>query len=84
MSIDARYQEQVRLLVELLPFLNDEPCFALKGGTAINLFVQPFPQLQCKNSGEIVVNIWERLIWDKANHGDAYHFAALLPFRSRI
>jgi predicted nucleotidyltransferase component of viral defense system len=45
MSIDARYHEQVRLLVALLPFLNDEPCFALKGGTAINLFVQPFPRL---------------------------------------
>ncbi|MCO7214022.1 nucleotidyl transferase AbiEii/AbiGii toxin family protein [Halomonas sp. OfavH-34-E] len=35
----------MRLLVALLPFLNDEPCFALKGGTAINLFVQPFPRL---------------------------------------
>ncbi|WP_280546225.1 nucleotidyl transferase AbiEii/AbiGii toxin family protein [Halomonas sp. 11-S5] len=45
MSIDARYHEQVRLLVALLPFLNAEPCFALKGGTAINFFVQPFPRL---------------------------------------
>lgn len=45
MPVDARYHEQVRLLVSLLPFLNDEPCFALKGGTAINLFVQPFPRL---------------------------------------
>ncbi|MCZ0927974.1 nucleotidyl transferase AbiEii/AbiGii toxin family protein [Halomonas janggokensis] len=44
MPIDARYHEQVRLLVSLLPFLNDEPCFALKGGTAINLFVQPLPR----------------------------------------
>ncbi|MDF3918655.1 nucleotidyl transferase AbiEii/AbiGii toxin family protein [Salinicola salarius] len=45
MPIEARYHEQVRLLVSLLPFLNDEPCFALKGGTAINLFVQPLPRL---------------------------------------
>ena len=45
MPIEARYHEQVRLLVSLLPFLNDESCFALKGGTAINLFVQPFPRL---------------------------------------
>lgn len=45
MPIDACYHEQVRLLVSLLPFLNDEPCFALKGGTAINLFVQPLPRL---------------------------------------
>ncbi|WP_290792650.1 nucleotidyl transferase AbiEii/AbiGii toxin family protein [Halomonas sp.] len=45
MPIEARYHEQVRLLVSLLPYLNDEPCFALKGGTAINLFVQPLPRL---------------------------------------
>lgn len=45
MPIEARYHEQVRLLVSLLPFLNDEPCFALKGGTAINLFVQALPRL---------------------------------------
>lgn len=45
MPIEARYHEQVRLLVSLLPFLDDEPCFALKGGTAINLFVQPLPRL---------------------------------------
>nr|WP_277985073.1 nucleotidyl transferase AbiEii/AbiGii toxin family protein [Salinicola tamaricis] len=45
MPIEAHYHEQVRLLVSLLPFLNDEPCFALKGGTAINLFVQPLPRL---------------------------------------
>lgn len=45
MPIDARYHEQVRLLVSLLPFFNDEPCFALKGGTAINLSVQPLPRL---------------------------------------
>ncbi|WP_244613304.1 nucleotidyl transferase AbiEii/AbiGii toxin family protein [Modicisalibacter radicis] len=44
MPIEARYHEQVRLLVSLLPFLSDEPCFALKGGTAINLFVQPLPR----------------------------------------
>nr|WP_298377524.1 nucleotidyl transferase AbiEii/AbiGii toxin family protein [uncultured Halomonas sp.] len=45
MPIEARYHEQVSLLVSLLPFLNDEPCFALKGGTAINLFVQTLPRL---------------------------------------
>lgn len=45
MAIDTRYHEQVQLLVSVLPFINDEPCFALKGGTAINLFVQQFPRL---------------------------------------
>lgn len=45
MPIEDRYHARVRLLVSLLPFLNDEPCFALKGGTAINLFIQPLPRL---------------------------------------
>ena len=32
------YTEQVRLLVALLPSVAKQSCFALKGGTAINLF----------------------------------------------
>jgi len=28
-----------------VPFVDAEPCFALKGGTAINFFVQPLPRL---------------------------------------
>ncbi len=35
---DKRYTDRVRLLVEILPVLVQEPRFALKGGTAINLF----------------------------------------------
>ncbi|GAA0332248.1 nucleotidyl transferase AbiEii/AbiGii toxin family protein [Sphingomonas oligophenolica] len=33
------------LLVRTLPFVADEPDFALKGGTAINLFVRDMPRL---------------------------------------
>lgn len=29
----------------VLPYVAKESCFALKGGTAINLFVQDFPRL---------------------------------------
>lgn len=39
------YYKQVRLLVRLLPIVKTEDCFALKGGTAINLFVRDFPRL---------------------------------------
>lgn len=39
------YTEQVRLLVALLPFVAKQSCFALKGGTAINLFVRDTPRL---------------------------------------
>jgi hypothetical protein len=39
------YFSQVQLLVRVLPFLTAHPCFALKGGTAINLFVRDLPRL---------------------------------------
>lgn len=43
--MDARYLEQVRLLLRWLPALSAADCFALKGGTAINLFVRDLPRL---------------------------------------
>ena len=40
-----RYAAQVQLLVRILPFVADEAAFALKGGTAINLFYRDMPRL---------------------------------------
>ncbi len=37
--------KQADLLIQILPFVNAETCFALKGGTAINFFVRNFPRL---------------------------------------
>lgn len=39
------YFKQVELLLALMPFVGRENCFALKGGSAINLFVHDFPRL---------------------------------------
>ncbi|TVQ24666.1 MAG: nucleotidyl transferase AbiEii/AbiGii toxin family protein [Spirochaetaceae bacterium] len=39
------YFEQVQLLVRILPVIATEECFALKGGTAINLFYRDMPRL---------------------------------------
>lgn len=39
------YRQQVALLLEVLPLVGRESCFALKGGTAINLFVRDMPRL---------------------------------------
>lgn len=39
------YNEQVQLLVRVLPHVTEEKVFALKGGTAINLFVRDLPRL---------------------------------------
>ena len=45
LSADNPFYRQVTLLVELLPLVARESCFALKGGTAINLFVRDLPRL---------------------------------------
>lgn len=44
-SWDSRYADRVKLLVEILPTLAGEKRFALKGGTAINLFEHDMPRL---------------------------------------
>lgn len=45
MKKDSIYYRQVQLLVRILPLLDNEKCFALKGGTAINLFYRELPRL---------------------------------------
>jgi hypothetical protein len=42
---DSIFFPQADLLVQALPFVHAETCFALKGGTAINFFVRDFPRL---------------------------------------
>lgn len=39
------YRQQVALLIRTIPFVAREQAFALKGGTAINLFVRDMPRL---------------------------------------
>ncbi|MGH6792558.1 MAG: nucleotidyl transferase AbiEii/AbiGii toxin family protein, partial [Methyloceanibacter sp.] len=39
------YRSQAALLVRILPFVAEEDSFALKGGTAINLFLRNMPRL---------------------------------------
>ncbi len=39
------YKDKVRLLLRVLPIVMEEPCFALHGGTAINLFVTDLSRL---------------------------------------
>ena len=43
--MNAAYKRQVRLLLDVLPEVAKEKCFALHGGTAINLFVRDMPRL---------------------------------------
>src|SRR5690554_3374374 len=41
----SRYKNQVHLLLSVIPEVAKEKCFALHGGTAINLFVRDMPRL---------------------------------------
>lgn len=45
MSYSRGYLDQVKLLLEVLPIINEQEYFALKGGTAINLFLRDMPRL---------------------------------------
>lgn len=40
-----QYVRQVDLLLKILPIVAKESCFAIKGGTAINLFLRDLPRL---------------------------------------
>ena len=43
--MDEKYLKQVELVVKVLNHIEKENCFALKGGTAINLFYSNLPRL---------------------------------------
>ncbi len=45
MPVSEIYRRQAALLVKVIPFVATEICFALKGGTAINLFLRDMPRL---------------------------------------
>ncbi len=42
---DSPYFKQVQLILKVMPYIAMEKRFALKGGTAINLFVRDMPRL---------------------------------------
>ena len=43
--MNEKYLKQVELVVKVLNHIEKENCFALKGGTAINLFYSNLPRL---------------------------------------
>ncbi|MEI9983889.1 MAG: nucleotidyl transferase AbiEii/AbiGii toxin family protein [Aliidongia sp.] len=45
MEFNEAYRRQVALLIRTMPSIAAEECFAMKGGTAINLFVRNLPRL---------------------------------------
>ena len=43
--INPIYRAQVQLLLRILPYIAEEKDLALKGGTAINMFIWDMPRL---------------------------------------
>lgn len=43
--MNSIYKDKVELLLRIMPLVMDEECFAVHGGTAINLFVKDLPRL---------------------------------------
>ena len=71
------YRKQVELFVQTLPKVAEETCFALKGGTAINLFVRNMPRLS------VDIDLTFLPIADR-DHSLAEIEAALKRIRDRI
>ena len=81
MVSNSIYYKQVQLLMQVLPFVAKQECFALKGGTAINLFVREFPRLSVdidlvylpmKGRDEALKEICEALDAISADLSDAF------------
>lgn len=43
--MNQQYKKQVNLLLDVIPFVAKRDCFALKGGTALNMFIWNMPRL---------------------------------------
>jgi predicted nucleotidyltransferase component of viral defense system len=71
------YRDQVSLLIRTLPFVATEPVFALKGGTAINLFVRDLPRLS------VDIDLTYLPVEDRATSLAAID-AAMLRIKTRI
>ena len=61
MAASEEYRRQAALLVRTVPLVAEETCFALKGGTAINLFVRNMPRLS------VDIDLTYLLIADRAS-----------------
>lgn len=75
--MNEAYRRQVKLLLNVLPKIAKEHCFAMHGGTAINLFLQNMPRLF------VDIDLTYVEIAERAETLDAIN-AALLRTKGRI
>ena len=55
--MEKRYVDTVRQLLEVAPTVFEDPGFAIKGGTAINLFLRDMPRLPLLGTSGRVVSL---------------------------
>jgi len=88
--INTSYFSQTRLLITVLPFVAEEKDFALKGGTAINLFFRDVPRLSVdidltylplKKRDETIKDISEKLLKIAKNIRTKIYGATVLEIR---
>lgn len=77
MAFSEIYRQQAALLIRALPSVAEEKCFALKGGTAINLFIRDMPRLS------VDIDLTYLPILPRAKSLDAIE-AALIRISERI
>ena len=77
MAFQDAYRQQVALLIRTIPFVAQEQCFALKGGTAINLFVRDLPRLS------VDIDLTYLPVEDRASSLNAID-AAMMRIKERI
>jgi len=65
------FEAQAALLVCALPYAAVETCFALNGGTAINLFIRDLPRLRRQQHG----------FWNKPQPRSRYHEILITTMR---
>ena len=75
--MNEAYRRQVKLLLNVLPEIAKEDCFAMHGGTAINLFLQDMPRLS------VDIDLTYVEIAERPETLDAIN-AALLRIKERI
>ncbi len=63
--MNGAYKKQVGLLLNTLPEVAKEACFALHGGTAINLFVREMPRLSVDINLTYIEIAERQAIWMK-------------------
>lgn len=61
--MDSKYAKQAELVIQVMPHVSIEDCFALKGGTAINLFELDLPRISVDiDLTYTIITDWETTI----------------------